>query len=244
MNETIGQIRSLLDTLEKEHNEPDQTASMRVFSGLELPDIIRDVVDLLLPNLGPHEATFYLYFLRHSIMETGNPHIRVSTRKLQHGVMRSTYKEGRNSGGGTIASGGLSLDKVRTTLRSLEAAGAIRTEGDANRDGTLYRILLPEEIPICQQLREEMRAPLAPVAAQETQADFYNVRENRSKVYERESYKCQYCDKQLTRFTATLDHVQPIAKGGDNSFDNLVTACRECNSRKNMRLLGDYLAES
>jgi 5-methylcytosine-specific restriction endonuclease McrA len=48
----------------------------------------------------------------------------------------------------------------------------------------------------------------------------------------------------LTRFTVTLDHVKSIADGGDHSFDNLVTACLLCNSRKNARLLGDFMAES
>ncbi|MGH8598787.1 MAG: HNH endonuclease [Gammaproteobacteria bacterium] len=48
----------------------------------------------------------------------------------------------------------------------------------------------------------------------------------------------------MTRFTATLDHIKPIAEGGDNRFENLLTACRECNSKKNARLLGDYMAEA
>jgi len=36
--------------------------------------------------------------------------------------------------------------------------------------------------------------------------------------------------------------VKPVASG-DNSFDNLVTACLECNSKKNNKRLGDYLAD-
>ena len=76
----------------------------------------------------------------------------------------------------------------------------------------------------------------------ESEVDYYNVRENRIKIYERDEYKCRYCGKQLTRFTSTLDHVKPVAEDGDNSFDNLVTACLECNSRKNKRLVGDFLA--
>ena len=69
------------------------------------------------------------------------------------------------------------------------------------------------------------------------------LRENRTKAYERDGYICRYCQKQLTRLTATLDHVKPIAEDGDNSLENLVTACLECNSRKNKRQLGDFLAE-
>jgi 5-methylcytosine-specific restriction endonuclease McrA len=59
--------------------------------------------------------------------------------------------------------------------------------------------------------------------------DYYNARENRLKVFERDACICKYCAKQLTRFTATLDHVQPVSQGGDNSIGNLVTACLHCN---------------
>jgi 5-methylcytosine-specific restriction endonuclease McrA len=39
-----------------------------------------------------------------------------------------------------------------------------------------------------------------------------------------DNYQCRYCGKHRTRFTATLDHVKPVAEGGDHSFENLVTA--------------------
>ncbi len=80
-------------------------------------------------------------------------------------------------------------------------------------------------------------------ASQNMKLDYYNVKENRIKVYERDEYKCRYCGKQLTRFTSTLDHIKAVANDGDNSFDNLVTACLDCNSRKNKRPVGDFLAE-
>ena len=67
--------------------------------------------------------------------------------------------------------------------------------------------------------------------------------ENRHKIFERDSYKCAYCDKQLTRFTATLDHVTPVSAGGDNNYDNVITACLQCNSQKTGKPLGDFLAD-
>ena len=73
--------------------------------------------------------------------------------------------------------------------------------------------------------------------------DYDNVWENRIEVYERDGFQCRYCQKQLTRFTATLDHVMPVAEGGDNGFENLVTACLNCNSRKHKRPVGDFLVE-
>lgn len=242
MSETINQIRTLLLQLESEAVLTESVASGPVFSGLELPDLICDVVDLLIPLLRPYEASFYFHFLRHSIITNGTPYIRLSTRKLQSGIVKSSYA-GSTNGGKDADSTGLALQTVRLTLASLSEIGAIRQEGEPNREGTLYKVLLPEEIAICRRLRAEQVERL-PITAAEREADFYNVRENRVKIYERDNYHCTYCKKQLTRFTATLDHVTAVSKGGDNSAHNLRTACLKCNSRKSARPLGDFLAET
>jgi 5-methylcytosine-specific restriction endonuclease McrA len=62
-------------------------------------------------------------------------------------------------------------------------------------------------------------------------------------VFERDEYKCRYCGKQLTRFTATLDHIQPVSKDGDNSYDNLVTACLHDNSQRGSRPVMEIIIE-
>ena len=148
--------------------------------------------------------------------------------------MKSSYS--------TAVENTISEGKVREIFRALEIIGAMRKEGEPNRDGTLYRVLIPDEIEACRKFRAERTAtePKPEIAAAEI--DHYNIRENRVKVYERDGYKCHYCDKQLTRFTATLDHVTPVAEGGDNSLGNLVTSCLSCNSRKTRRPIGDFLA--
>jgi hypothetical protein len=137
----------------------------------------------------------------------------------------------------------ISEHQVRVTIRGLEKIGAIRSEGEANKDGTLYRILIPDEIEVCREYRRNRATEEEKPQAPEAEADFYNVRANRIKVYERDEYKCRYCGKQLTRFTCTLDHVTPVAAGGKNNLENLVTACLDCNSRKHRRPVGDFLAE-
>ncbi len=52
---------------------------------------------------------------------------------------------------------------------------------------------------------------------------------NRREVLRRDHHSCQYCgsSKHLT-----LDHVIPRSKGGLHTWDNVVTACEKCNSRK------------
>lgn len=55
---------------------------------------------------------------------------------------------------------------------------------------------------------------------------------NRREVLKRDHHACQYCGstKHLT-----LDHVLPKSRGGSHSWDNVVTACMSCNSRKGDR---------
>ncbi|MEX2647474.1 MAG: HNH endonuclease [Alphaproteobacteria bacterium] len=233
MNETIDQIRGLLSQLESDVSPSIAATELRAFTGLELPDIICDVVDLLMPELKPYESALYMHLLRHSVIESSAPYVRTSVRKLRTGVVKSAQS-------GTVS--GASYQSMRTALDGLIEIGAIRQEGDPNRVGTLYRVLLPEEIETCQRRRAKQTAR-STITANEREADFYNIRENRLKIYERDNYHCIYCGKQLTRFTATLDHITPVSEGGGNSVDNLKTACLQCNSRKTGRPLGDFLAE-
>jgi len=50
--------------------------------------------------------------------------------------------------------------------------------------------------------------------------------------------RCVYCGAPLALEFATIDHVFPVARGGDQSPGNLVVACAPCN-----RLKGDMLPQ-
>ncbi len=113
--------------------------------------------------------------------------------------------------------------------------------GDTTNEGTLYKICLPEEIPLCQNAMKIAVEAESSVVDTKKELDYYNVRENRLKIFERDGYKCHYCQKQLTRFSATLDHIQPVSKGGDNSYDNLITACLHCNSERGNKPVMDII---
>lgn len=45
-------------------------------------------------------------------------------------------------------------------------------------------------------------------------------------------WKCFWCSRPLTSHTATKDHLQPVSRGGRDTIDNIVPACRHCNSMK------------
>lgn len=53
---------------------------------------------------------------------------------------------------------------------------------------------------------------------------------------ERQKRRCFYCRKQLPN-RYDLEHVKPVSRGGRNTPDNIVIACRSCNSRKGRKLL-------
>ncbi|XP_050370992.1 uncharacterized protein LOC126788992 [Argentina anserina] len=56
----------------------------------------------------------------------------------------------------------------------------------------------------------------------------------RKNILCRDSFTCQYCS---SRENLTIDHVIPIARGGEWKWDNLVTACAKCNSKKGQKTL-------
>lgn len=146
VNERVRKIRQLLNELEIELN------AERTFSPQEqdLSLVIQEIVDDLQPLLTPYDASFYWFLFRHSIAKDGSPLLRVSTRHLSRAVVRSSYSQAEEN---TI-----SLGKVQETVRALESIGAIHKEGEPNRDGTLYRVLVPSEIEACRRFRAERLA--------------------------------------------------------------------------------------
>jgi 5-methylcytosine-specific restriction endonuclease McrA len=58
---------------------------------------------------------------------------------------------------------------------------------------------------------------------------------NRRAVFARDGHRCQYCGASAEN----IDHVVPRSKGGTHSWDNVVAACRPCNTRKRDRMLED-----
>ena len=65
-------------------------------------------------------------------------------------------------------------------------------------------------------------------------------KKRRLEVLQRDQWSCFYCGQPAT----TVDHIIPIVKGGDPiAYDNLVSCCARCNSRKGSRSEGVFLAQ-
>jgi len=58
----------------------------------------------------------------------------------------------------------------------------------------------------------------------------------RFNVFLRDRFTCQYCS---ARDDLTFDHLIPRSRGGQTTWDNVVTACSACNLRKGDRLPRD-----
>ena len=54
----------------------------------------------------------------------------------------------------------------------------------------------------------------------------------RFEVLRRDEHTCQYCGQMAPDVTLHVDHVIPVALGGSDKPDNLVTACKDCNLGK------------
>ena len=58
---------------------------------------------------------------------------------------------------------------------------------------------------------------------------------SRRALFARDDWRCVYCGCGTGRLT--LDHVVPRSRGGESSWENVVTACSTCNLKKGNRLL-------
>lgn len=51
-------------------------------------------------------------------------------------------------------------------------------------------------------------------------------------IFKRDGFRCQYCGAHPPKAVLEVDHIVPVAKGGENDADNLITACFNCNRGK------------
>lgn len=58
------------------------------------------------------------------------------------------------------------------------------------------------------------------------------VKFSRVNIYARDKYQCQYCGAGGKMKDFTFDHVVPRAQGGKTVWENIVTCCADCNTKK------------
>lgn len=92
------------------------------------------------------------------------------------------------------------------------------------QDTAIHTIRLPLRVPDVLILSDYDRLPMK------------EVHLSRENLFERDGCTCQYCGKTFPENELTIDHVIPRERGGRNTWENLVTACKKCNSLKANKL--------
>lgn len=175
-----------------------------------LEEIFEQFVDYLMPTLTPYEASLYIFLLRNSHIKNNVSEIRIGKRTIAGKIssvrgLTTNYKQ------------------VTKLVASLGKKGCIKI-GDTNRDGTLYNILLPAEIPAVKEKLTVISIP--------AEEDYFTDSNKREELFKRDKFTCFYCGEKVTVKNATLDHLVPQFKGGKNTKENLKTCCLICNSIK------------
>lgn len=188
----------------------------------EFAQIFSQFQDHLAPKLDVYEQAVYLYLLRHTRVEGKGEAVigfKSARKKLAFGVGKA----------GTAPSEGVIYEK----LRGLEKKGCIKIVS-SERTGTRLEVYLPSEIPGVLPVPTS-----AETSAMEDQ-DYFSVPENRKLILEREKWLCFYCLAKLDENNHVLEHVVSRPEG-DNSYRNVVAACRRCNNRKNSSSAEDFV---
>jgi hypothetical protein len=127
---------------------------------------------------------------------------------------------------------GASDTSARLYLRSLADKGVIKIDG-YDRSGYRVTLTAPMSIPGITNLKE-----VVPQGVDLEAIDFFKDRRFVGALLARQNGICFYSLRQLEVGECALDHLVPQARGGDNSYRNIVCCTFEMNTRK-----GDIAAE-
>jgi 5-methylcytosine-specific restriction endonuclease McrA len=97
---------------------------------------------------------------------------------------------------------------------------------------------------------EKLRIPVPNVILVNSyhKVPYRKVKPNRSNIFARDNYTCVYCHKRPGVTKLTLDHVIPRSRWNElkhtvsfdfQSWENVVTACCSCNTKKGNLLLSE-----
>ena len=89
---------------------------------------------------------------------------------------------------------------------------------------------------LIHSVRMALRVPRIIVLSLYDKIPRMEVRLTRRNVFLRDKFTCQYCAKIFPELDLNLDHVMPRDKGGPTTWQNIVTSCIRCNTRKANKL--------
>ena len=175
------------------------------------------------------------------------PRLRLSTtdRAVYYHLLRHSRLEGKSRLHFSVIwlarNLGLTEDTVRAALRRLVQHRALRLV-KRSKAGHVMDVRLPEEVPGARRSRTQTQVTVpSPDCGSLEEVDFMRTPQLRQAIHSREGRACFYCLRRIGPEMQCLDHVIPRAQLGPNSYRNLVSCCRECNSRKGERPAADFL---
>lgn len=80
-----------------------------------------------------------------------------------------------------------------------------------------------------------MKLPAVVRIKRQTGAIKHRVKYSKMNMVARDNGRCQYCLGKFPMSQLTQDHVFPKSRGGETTWENVVMACRHCNSTKGDR---------
>jgi 5-methylcytosine-specific restriction endonuclease McrA len=177
--------------------------------------LLNDAMDKLFPAMGyaSHERSIYLYLL-HRTLAARRPvrALRITRPALADAVS-------------------LSAQTARNYLRILSGDLCLCIAERSDR-GMDLEVFSPREI-----LRRRRAAGLPArvdrdEARQRRMSRQFRDDQLKQECYRRERGRCFYCLRRLVKDEWSLDHVVPVARGGDNRRENAAACCLGCNQRK------------
>ena len=129
----------------------------------------------------------------------------------------------------------------RTTVRHafhLLARGAARALTRSGRDYDFDAwISLPtrRQDEVIRTVTERIRTPQVLRLVRGAHTSGLRLAVSHRNVMLRDEFQCQYCGARPGLTALNIDHVIPKSRGGLDTWDNLVTACKTCNVRKGGR---------
>ncbi|MCB1738030.1 MAG: HNH endonuclease [Gammaproteobacteria bacterium] len=58
---------------------------------------------------------------------------------------------------------------------------------------------------------------------------------NNDTLFRRDAHLCMYCGLPFSPQDLSRDHITPASRGGPDTWNNVITACKRCNHRKGSR---------
>lgn len=98
-----------------------------------------------------------------------------------------------------------------------------------------------ELMSACSYLLDETLPPSALATVSRPRQETHTPKAKRSDIWARTDGRCYYCGARLDSETSyTIDHIVPQSRGGLHSLENVVPACKSCNSAKGTKFLEEF----